>query len=166
MDWWKDWQAWPTPTLKPWTGFTVWRHNWKNQPTRKLLWRQERRKPKRMLVWSVLKLMLKKLFVSLSSIAHEAHLMIPVKNTFLFSLQTIVQLQKKTDALNLEKQNLEKEFQASTKEAKGKRCHILAVCLLLLLQFVPNLWPVLHSYRELWTNKEESSGGERIWSQA
>lgn len=38
---------------------------------------------------------------------------------FLFLLQTIAQLQRGIDAVNLEKQNMEKKFEASTKEVKG-----------------------------------------------
>lgn len=45
--------------------------------------------------------------------------MSPLKETFLFSFQTIAQLQKGADALHSEKQNLEKKFEDSTKEAKG-----------------------------------------------
>uniref|UniRef100_A0A671VFM8 Myosin VC n=1 Tax=Sparus aurata TaxID=8175 RepID=A0A671VFM8_SPAAU len=41
---------------------------------------------------------------------------------------TIAKLQKETDALNLEKQNLEKQFEASTKEAKGNRNQYSYVC--------------------------------------
>lgn len=39
----------------------------------------------------------------------------------LFLLQTVAQLQREIDALNLEKQNLEQKFEASTKEAKGNK---------------------------------------------
>lgn len=44
----------------------------------------------------------------------------PLKYMFLFLFQTIAQLQRENDALNLEKQYLEKKFEASTKEAKGR----------------------------------------------
>ncbi len=65
--------------------------------------------------------------MSLQFFAHEADFMSPIKKIIIlkllnyFSLQTNAQLQKEIDALNLEKQNLEKKSEASTKEAKGNR---------------------------------------------
>lgn len=76
-----------------------------------------------MLVWSVLKYILKMKYICLCF-----DFMSLFKNTSLLLLKTIAELQKGTDALKLEKQNLERRFEASTKEAKGNRSKDPYVC--------------------------------------
>lgn len=82
------------------------------------------------------------------------------KQQFIFLLQTTAQLQKEIDAVKLEKQNLEKRFDVSIKEAQGNKGQDFCVC---------------HSYfnfhrtcggfytsRELRSDEEEPPGREGV----
>lgn len=75
-----------------------------------------------MLVWSVLAkitMSIQLASADLCSLCSGLH--VPIKYMFLFWLQMIAHIQKEKDALNIEKQNVEKKFEASTKEAKGRK---------------------------------------------
>lgn len=117
--WWKDWQLWPTHSLKLWTNFILWRHSWKNHPTRGRRWRQERRKLEKMFNRSVLKSNTMQLFNCRWS---------RLFYIIIFPFQTITRLENEIDGLTLEKQNMQKEFEASSKEMKGKKNPDSCVC--------------------------------------